>query len=414
MAGALAQRETESRSAETALREHSERTEALVRVAGRLNRQLDLKSVLSTICAETGSAFGGQYAAVGLYDSQSDSFQSSSECGLPDEIRTAVAPLKRADVTARTAAEGVFEVGVADAACDFPDAEHYRNAGISHVAGAVMMHEGQLVGCLFVFASQELTVNELAMLRGLADQAAMAISNARLYAALELEQQQRAGLLEKVITAQEEERKRIARELHDDTSQGLTASVLSLEAAELALSTGGRRVGEHLATGKRILQHVLDSTQRLMRDLRPSLLDDLGLAPAIVSYAEERLKRQGIEFRVVQHGDERRLPAVAETALFRIAQEAITNAVRHSGATLVELTLEVGDDQVRLVVQDNGAGFDLAAAVSSGVTGRGLGLRGMQERAAILGGECTIESASGKGTVVSVRAPVGMGEGRHV
>ena len=208
-----------------------------------------------------------------------------------------------------------------------------------------------------------------------------------------------------VLTAQEEERKRIARELHDDTSQGLTASILSLDAAQMALRANSAKAEEHVTTGKAIVEQVLASTQRLMRDLRPAVLDDLGLVPAIVSHAEERLTPQGISFTVQGQGSERRLPSTMETALYRIAQEAITNVVRHSRASEVLITLDVDDRNVRLVVQDDGVGFNLSSVLAATQGGRGLGLRGMQERALILRGECRIETAGGTGTVVTVELP---------
>jgi len=147
-----------------------------------------------------------------------------------------------------------------------------------------------------------------------------------------------------------------------------------------------------------------------VRDLRPSLLDDLGLVPAISWYGEERLKPLGISLSLHCQGTEGRLPAAIETALFRIAQEAITNVARHAQASEVRVTLEMGGGRVRLVVEDNGQGFDPAAVATVKQSGRGLGLRGMQERAAILGGECHIRSGVGEGTAITVEAPLPGGD----
>ncbi|HOG48765.1 MAG TPA: histidine kinase, partial [Anaerolineae bacterium] len=410
MAGALELRERERRENEEALRQHSARTEALARAASRLNTQLDLPSVLNTVCSETAAALNAPAASVSLYDPQADVVRCVASYGLPPELQAQIPPLPRAAIKALAAESGMFQVADTAAAPDLPGSALYAGAGMRTCAGAVMEHEGELVGCLVVFAldsARSLGHDELAMLRGLADQAALAISNARLYHALQHEQRACEGLLAKVISAQEDERKRIARELHDETSQNLNALILSLDRALAAVRAQSPKAEEHLAAGKDIAAGALESVHRLVSDLRPSLLDDLGLVPAINWYGEERLKPHGIAMSMQCRGMDIRLPAAVETALFRIAQEAITNIARHSGATEVQVTLQMSDGRVRLVVEDNGRGFDVAAVAAVKHSGRGLGLRGMQERAVILGGECQIRSRPGGGTVISVEVPSG-------
>lgn len=231
--------------------------------------------------------------------------------------------------------------------------------------------------------------------------------------ALQGEQRARAALLEKTITAQEDERKRIARELHDQTSQDLAALMLSLDTCALGLARGEPRVEQHLQTAKSIADTMLANTRRLINDLRPPLLDDLGLAAAIAWYAETRLQPLGIALELRCDQMEARLPPALETALFRVAQEALTNVVRHADASSVYVMLGVDDHAVSLAVRDDGRGFQQPAVTATGGESEGLGLLGMRERVTILGGEMCVDSEPGQGTTVTVTIPVSPQEKRH-
>ena len=235
---------------------------------------------------------------------------------------------------------------------------------------------------------------------------AAAKDNARLYAELQQKEQLRGELLHRVISAQEDERKRIARELHDETSQGLTALMVGLDTVHMASTQDVQKADAHLRSCKSIAETLLKNLHRLIADLRPSLLDDLGLVPAIAWYGEQRLKPLGIAFRLDEDGPKSRLPTSIETALFRIVQEAITNIIRHAHATAVNVRFARQEGFVTLQVSDNGQGFDPQTLQPSDAHGKGLGLRGMQERASILGGEFQMQTAPGKGTVITIHVPV--------
>ncbi len=211
----------------------------------------------------------------------------------------------------------------------------------------------------------------------------------------------RAQLLRKVISVQEDERKRIARELHDETSQGLAVLAMGLEAAQDALRAGKvPRLDEVKAVAVRTLEDV----HRLILDLRPSVLDDLGLLSAIRWYADRQLVTRGISVRY-EFGEVRRLAPEIETALFRVCQEAMTNVARHAQATAVLIQVGVEGGEVVIDIEDDGRGFDpVAAAKREGR--RPWGLLGIGERAEILGGTARIDSAPGKGTRVAVRIPL--------
>lgn len=224
--------------------------------------------------------------------------------------------------------------------------------------------------------------------------------------ALRQEQSARAALLDKTISAQEEERRRIARELHDETSQDLAALMLSLDTCALGLPDKGSSVDEHLQRAKTIAETMMTNIRRLINDLRPSLLDDLGLVPAILWYAEQRLKPLGITVSFQCDRMDARLSPSLETALFRITQEAITNVVRHAEATEVRVILEVDNREVYLAIQDNGTGFEVPVRGAGHAAHESLGLRGIQERAAMLGGGAEIRSTPGEGTTLAVEIPL--------
>lgn len=219
---------------------------------------------------------------------------------------------------------------------------------------------------------------------------------------LELQQKEiaRGELLRKVITAQEEERKRIARELHDETSQALAALVLALETASLA------KLPERVHNLKALAVKTLDGLHRIIFDLRPALLDDLGLQSAIRWYTEGHLEPLGFKIHFNVTGQERRLPSEMETTLFRVVQEAITNVAKHSEGENVTINLQFGPRMVAVTIEDDGKGFDLEKVVGSSAIGLGLGVLGMKERVTLLDGTFRIESRPGEGTRVYVEIPL--------
>jgi signal transduction histidine kinase len=239
---------------------------------------------------------------------------------------------------------------------------------------------------------------------------AAAKENARLYAEVQRKEQLRGELLHRVISAQEDERKRIARELHDETSQGLSALMIGLDTVRMALANDPSKADAHLSSCKALSETLLKNVHRLIADLRPTLLDDLGLVPAIAWYGEQRLQLLGITFHLQEDSHGIRLPLSVETALFRIVQEAITNVIRHANATVVTVLLNRYSDWIVLQIADNGKGFDPQASKISDHQSNGFGLRGMQERVAILGGAFEVATAPSRGTTITVRVPIPLGE----
>ncbi len=227
-----------------------------------------------------------------------------------------------------------------------------------------------------------------------------------LYRELERKEALRGELLRKVISAQEEERKRIARELHDETSQALAALALALETASVAPTRSIKEMKARIAAIKPRAVGILEEVRKLTLDLRPTVLDDLGLIPAIRWYAENRLRHQGVKVQIEAVGNERRLPPELETTLFRVVQEAISNVGHHARAENVIVTLDFSQSSVVIEVEDDGEGFDLASVSKSYEKGRGLGLMGMRERVALFSGTLEIETAPGAGTQLRIEVPI--------
>jgi signal transduction histidine kinase len=217
------------------------------------------------------------------------------------------------------------------------------------------------------------------------------------------QEQIRADLLHQVIGAQEDERMRISRELHDETSQSLTALLVGLDTIGIAARSDISRIDGHVRDLKSIAEDMLGNIHRLIADLRPSLLDDIGLVEAIEWYGEQRLKPHGIAFQLLEHTLTERLPAPVETVLFRIVQEGLTNIVRHARARSVSIRLLEDQEEITLEISDDGVGFDPQLLEMPESDGRGLGIRGMRERAMILGGTLELDSAAGSGTTIRVR-----------
>jgi two-component system sensor histidine kinase DegS len=212
--------------------------------------------------------------------------------------------------------------------------------------------------------------------------------------------------LQEITLAQEEERRRIARELHDETAQDM---IILLRQVDKLMSNADNLSVESNALLEELRQktkEILDGVHRFSQDLRPSILDDLGLLPALEWLASDLTEHFGIAVEMKVEGTVRRLPPEVELVVFRIAQEALRNVWKHSGASKAGVTLKFGDDKAVLTVEDEGKGFKLPARVDDLTAAGKLGLAGMQERAQLIGGKLILESEPGKGTKVNLEFPV--------
>jgi two-component system sensor histidine kinase DegS len=212
--------------------------------------------------------------------------------------------------------------------------------------------------------------------------------------------------LQEITRAQEEERRRIARELHDETAQDLVILLRQVDELTLAADKLSPESGALLDEMRQKTSDILDGVHRFSQDLRPSVLDDLGLIPALEWLASDLTEHFGIAVEMKVLGSVRRLPPEIELVVFRVAQEALRNAWKHSGTSKAHVTLKFGNDKAVLTVEDEGKGFELPEKMDDLTVAGKLGLTGMRERAQLVGGKLILQSKPGKGTTVTLEFPV--------
>ena len=280
---------------------------------------------------------------------------------------------------------------------------------LADVVGMPLVSKSGIIGSLVLEQHREatrFTTSDIPFIEALARQLGVAIENVRLYEERQRREALRGQLLRRAISAQEEERQRIARELHDETGQALTALAVGLGGVEETLDRNPALARQHVAQLKELSMRSLNELRQLVADLRPSLLDDLGLVPALRSYAKHYQENLPTEVSVEVSGDRRRLPPDIETVLFRIAQEALSNIARHARADHAVIRLEYGPSEASLTAQDDGRGFDPDQVLGPQAMRRAWGLVGIQERVMLAGGRFDLKSQPGAGTTLTVHIPI--------
>jgi two-component system sensor histidine kinase UhpB len=244
------------------------------------------------------------------------------------------------------------------------------------------------------------------LLLTLGQELAIAIENARLHQQVQERDVLRGELLRRSVQAQEDERKRIARDLHDGIGQTFTALALGLAGVEEMLSRDPATARGQVVNLKELSTRAIAEMRQMVADLRPPQLDDLGLVPALHWLADEWRDRLHLDVRVQVTGHRRRLSPETETVLFRIAQEGLMNVAKHARAQRATLSLRFDADPIELCIEDNGIGMTPEQIHQVRNRSQGWGLAGIQERAALVGGTWDIDSASGQGTRLTVRIPL--------
>lgn len=283
--------------------------------------------------------------------------------------------------------------------------------GLRGFVSVPLKAKDRVVGVMNIAAHTpgQFSKEDMYLLNSIGYQLGTAIEQARLYRRLELGRERYQTLLRHALTAQEQERKRIARELHDETSQALTSLTLNLQAAITKAKTDGVVEADLIGKLQKVqsqVVHTQNEIAKLMKELRPTLLDELGLPAAITRYAKDSLEPMGTKVSTEFDRVAERLPAQVEVTLFRIAQGTIGNILEHAEAKNASIRLECNTTECVLAVQDDGKGFDVKKITRVDKGGRGAGLFTMKERAYLVGGACRIDSKPGKGTKIVVKVPV--------
>jgi len=401
---ALAQEESEAYNREL-LRRHRELAATAAVAQAVSSGQLDLVGTLDRALRVVLEVTDLQVGWIILLAEDSRTASLSSWAGLPREIahQEAAFPFPACKCAEVLESRCPLVIHPLDSACPIRPVDLGEGRAPTCHVTVPLLTRARVLGVLNI-ASDDPTrfdESELTLLNAIGRQLGVAIENARLWEELKQREVLRGQLLEQVITAQEEERKRIARELHDQIGQALTSMLVGLRTLEAASNPA------HISELKTIAADTLDEVRVLALELRPSVLDDLGLVPALQHYVRAWASRHGlaIDFQTVGL-DSLQMPPPVETALYRIVQEALTNIVRHAGADQVSVLLEGRDLMVVAIVEDDGCGFEVDRLLQSSVSEHWLGLHGMRERAELMGGTLTIESSPDAGTTVFVEVPV--------
>ncbi len=278
-------------------------------------------------------------------------------------------------------------------------------------ANVPLVVEGKTIGVMGAdrkHTRRPLDAELLPLLMLFASQAAVAIQSSRLFEELRAGKEQQLCLSQRLLEVQEVERRTLSRELHDEVGQSLTAVKINLQALyrKSLLISSGQRLEESIG----MVERVLDQVRDLSLDLRPSLLDDLGLVAALRWYVDRQGQRAGLGVRFISDPIEARFPGEIEISCFRVAQEALTNVVRHARAKEVSVELQHDNGKLHLVVSDDGIGFDPTAAYEGARRGQSFGLLGMRERVALVGGQLEIDSAAARGARIHASFPVPPGD----
>jgi len=223
-------------------------------------------------------------------------------------------------------------------------------------------------------------------------------------------QEQLRHLSRQLLLAQEEERKRISRELHDEIAQTLTGINVRLAALKTEATHNTKGLQSKISSAQRMVEKSVDIVHRFARELRPTVLDDLGLIPALHSFVKGFSKQTRVHVGLTVYAAVEQLDSVKRTVLYRVAQEALTNVARHAHASQVDLRIQKLPGTVCLTIQDNGKSFQVERVLLARKNKR-LGLLGMRERVEMVGGSFSVESASGKGTTIRAQIPFTNGKG---
>lgn len=402
MIDSLARTQTELEASNQRLRAGNQDLQMLYELAATINQSLNIETILETGLARALNFAGAQAGLIALLG-EKDSLEARAVSGLSPEVQDSLmadAARRLMDSSLETERpwfiDGYSAAPLADSLTSHDEPPDRRG-----IACYPIKSRNQLQGILIALGHTASPASDrtVSLLMAVCNQLGIAVENASLWEELKRKEAIRARLLAQTVTAQEQERERISRELHDETGQALTALLVQLKLFERMPDMNA--VSALAQDLRELVVQTLDEVRRLARDLRPSTLNDLGLVPTLDWYikAYRQNTTLDVEF-IVDVPEGARLMRLTELILYRVVQEALTNVVRHASAAHVSVRLEQDDKAVRLSIRDDGAGFDVANTLNA--QERSLGLLGMRERIELIGATLRLDSAPGKGTCLQV------------
>ncbi len=397
-----------------ALKRQTREKDILLKVSGALSKTMDLDEVSKVASRVVGSALGVEQCAVTLATQDGNQLEIK---GLFSKEQTDAHKLIRTkflggDIPAMTKAIKKGKPFVINDTSDIPSKgktrEYFLKVGIKSVLGAGMFFGKKLVGILSITSIKKqrtFSQEETKLVQTMANQIAVAIENARLLQVIKKHTRDLKELSSQLMKVQENERKRIAQELHDEVGQMLQSMKMNLDRIKRNLSSKPQKlegIEDWLLDTEKLLGQTIDDIRTLTFDLRPSMLDDFGLIPTLKWYIENYNRRSNIKVSLKAKDPKYRFPAEVEITLYRIIQEALTNVSKHAQATEASVSISLRNCTAILSVRDNGVGFDTSKFLSAP---RGMGLLNTKERVNLLGGSFEIISRPRKGTRVNINIP---------
>lgn len=372
---------------------------SVIKVTEEVTSELELDRVLPKVMEIAVDLAGADGGVIALLDEEQNVIRYPYVHRLSPEL-VDVTVSRGEGVSGQVITRG--EPMVIDDYAAYPHAvPAFVEAGLTSVAIVPVVSGDRTFGALSVLSidgAKAFSDREIAVLTAIGRQAGIAIENAYLYENMRYYARQ-------ITQAQENERRRIARELHDDTIQSLVALSRQLEALNASHGPLPSEATERVRELQKVTREMIERMRRFSQDLRPSILDDLGLLPTLDELTTELNRQEGIEAELRVRGEGRRLSSEMELTLFRIVQEALNNVRKHADASHVVITVDISESAVNVTVEDDGKGFDPPMMIDHPTAGGKLGLIGMHERARLLRGSLSIDSKPGEGTRVSVNVP---------
>lgn len=409
MTQVLEQRELERAQEERETERHFRDLVALNVSLTAISASLELPEILEALKKQLSDQLDVPGGIIFFFDEIEDALYLEAAWGIPAAV---LAELKRFPASSYHYKETIRQRQTV-LRPDFRQVAPYAASGLATARPAwqsylcvPLLAKDEVQGVLDLFSQAPAAFDEsqVVLFNSLGRQVGVIIQNARLFAQVRAGQQRLQMLSQQLLEVQEAERRHLARELHDEIGQSLTALKVNLQSV-LRLS-GGMSAASLIEESISITERVLQQVRNLSLDLRPSLLDDLGVVSALRWYIDRQGRRAGFQTEFTADPPDLRLPPEMETVCFRVVQEAMTNVVRHALASQVQVRLGRQPNCIELVIRDNGIGFDVAAVRGRPSSDLSLGLLGMQERVQLIGGQIEIRSDPEQGTQIRAVFPL--------
>jgi len=397
---------TKRREAIREIQRQRERAEALVETAARLNVQLELTSVLDTVCSISNQALQASATAVFLRDAKQTVYHNLA-------TYTQLTDLEKYKGIRFEIPGSMFEsflseenpVTLISDIQSYPNPPYFeifreQNIHTMGIAGLYRQHD--LVGVLIsIYIGEPIHLPEdtIALLKGLADQTGIAIMNATFFEQIQSSRERQQSLARQLVEVQEDERRSLSRELHDEIGQMLTGLQFSIKSIMVQSDEDQRNKLDQIQI---LISAIISQIRELSINLRPSLLDDLGILPTLIWYFDRYEAKTGIRVVFNHQNLNQRFSPELEITAFRIVQEALTNIARYAQAESADVKINILDSVMQVEIHDQGRGFDITVLSKN----QSVGIEGMRERVFAIGGKLELQSQPGKGTQIHARLPI--------